>query len=212
MSSGMPKTYLIGVDLGTSATKAALYTPDGVLVFEASREVPVYTLRPGVVEQENADFYPSAAASVRECLQKSGVDPRQVAGIAYDSQMAGIGSIDEQFKPAARFDSWLDMRCQPYVEWMERTAGDSNASTAARSQPRPKMLWWRHEPAEYARIAASSPRRDVAGRWWFAPSRPSRIYVHPFYRRQTSGFAWSRNWRSHRDRPDRMPRSCSPGM
>jgi len=33
--------YLIGVDLGTSATKAALYRLDGTLVAEASTEVPL---------------------------------------------------------------------------------------------------------------------------------------------------------------------------
>jgi len=43
--------YLIGVDLGTSATKAAFYQPDGTLVVEANAEVPTYYLKPGVVEQ-----------------------------------------------------------------------------------------------------------------------------------------------------------------
>jgi len=164
----MPKTYLIGVDLGTSATKAAIYTPDGTLVAEASQDVPVYTLRPGVVEQENDDFYTSAAATVRACLQKSGIAPSQVAAIAFDSQMAGIGSIDEQFKPAARFDSWLDMRCQPYVEWMERTAGDlvtRSTGCPPSCNHGPKMLWWQHErPQEYARIARFvTPAGYVAG-------------------------------------------------
>ena len=109
----MPKQYLIGVDLGTSGTKAALYDVDGQLVAEASLEVPIYYPKPGVVEQENEDFYRSAAAAVKQCITQSGVEPRQVAAIAFDSQMAGVGSIDGNYRPATRFDSWLDMRCQP---------------------------------------------------------------------------------------------------
>ena len=35
----MGNQYLIGVDLGTSATKAALYRPNGTLVTEATVEV-----------------------------------------------------------------------------------------------------------------------------------------------------------------------------
>jgi xylulokinase len=165
----MHKTTLIGVDLGTSATKAAIYHPDGTLLAEASQEVPVYTLRPGVVEQENEDFYTSAAATVRLCLQESGIDPRQVAAIAFDSQMAGIGSIDENFKPATRFDSWLDMRCQPYIEWMDQAAGrlvtQMNGCPPSCNHG-PKMLWWQHErPEEYARIARFiAPAGYVAGR------------------------------------------------
>ena len=99
----MNDKYLIGVDLGTSATKAALYRPDGTLVAEASAEVPIYYPKPGVVEQENDDFYRTAAQTVSQCLSASGVDPHAVAAIAFDSQMAGIGSVDEAFRPATRF-------------------------------------------------------------------------------------------------------------
>lgn len=165
----MAKKYLIGVDLGTSATKAALYNAAGSLVAEASAEVPLYYPKPGVVEQENDDFYTTAAQTVRQCLQQSGVDPRQVAAIAFDSQMAGVGSVDEDFKPAARFDSWLDMRCQPYIEAVERKAG--GLVTRLTGCPPtcdhgPKMLWWKHErPEEYRRIARFvTPAGYVAGR------------------------------------------------
>jgi len=120
----MQKRYLIGVDLGTSGTKAALYQIDGKLISDASVEVPLYYPRPGVVEQENEDFYASAAQTVRKCIESSGVDPKAITAIAFDSQMAGVGLIDEDFIPVTRFDSWLDMRCQPFIEWMDKEAGD----------------------------------------------------------------------------------------
>lgn len=165
----MEKPILIGVDLGTSATKAALYRTDGQLVAEASQEVPLYYPKPGVVEQENDDFYTSAAQTVQRCLKQSGIDPRRVAGIAFDSQMAGIGSIDEDYRPATRFDSWLDMRCQPYIEYMEREAGDlvtRLTGCAPTCDHGPKMLWWKHEqPEHYRRIARFvTPAGYVAGR------------------------------------------------
>jgi xylulokinase len=165
----MSKKYLIGVDLGTSATKAALYHRDGRLIAQTNLEVPLYTPAPGVVEQENEDFYTSAAGTVRRCMHESGVEPGQVAGMAFSSQMAGIGSVDEDFRPATRFDSWLDMRCQPYIEWIEQQAG-SLVTRLTGCPPTcdhgPKMLWWKHErPAEYGRIARFvTPAGYVAGR------------------------------------------------
>ena len=57
--------YLIGVDLGTSATKAALYLEDGSLIAESITDVPIYYPEPAVVEQENDDFYTSAAHTVK---------------------------------------------------------------------------------------------------------------------------------------------------
>ena len=151
------KSYLVGVDLGTSATKAALYTADGSLVAEASREVPLYYPRPGVVEQETDDFYTSAAQAVRACLQQSGIDPRLVATIAFDSQMAGVGAIDENYRPATRFDSWLDMRCQPYIEQLDKYYGDLVTRLTGcppTCDHGPKILWWQHEhPDVFSRIA-----------------------------------------------------------
>ena len=161
--------YLLGIDLGTSATKAALYTVDGILVAEAAADVPIRYPAPGVVEQENEDFYRTAAQTVATCMRESGVDPRQVRALAFDSQMAGIGAIDEDFAPAIRFDSWLDMRCQPYIEQMARDHGDLITRTtgcAPTCDHGPKILWWQHErPAEYARIAKFvTPAGYVAGR------------------------------------------------
>lgn len=161
--------YLIGVDLGTSSTKAALYRTDGTLVAEAGAEVPLYYPRPGVVEQENDDFYRTAAATVSQCVRESGIDPRQVAAIAFDSQMAGVGSVDENYRPATRFDSWLDMRCQPYIAYLN----DHHAELITRltgcaptCDHGPKIMWWQHErPDEYARVSKFlMPSAYVAGR------------------------------------------------
>ena len=161
--------YLIGVDLGTSSTKAALYRTDGTLVAEAAADVPLLYPRPGVVEQENDDFYRTAAETVGRVLRESAVDPRQVAAIAFDSQMAGVGSIDADYRPATRFDSWLDMRCQPYIAWLN----DHHAELITRltgcaptCDHGPKILWWKHErPDDYGRIAKFlMPSAYVAGR------------------------------------------------
>ena len=75
----MVDKYLVGVDLGTSAIKAALYRPDGTLMAEASADVPIYYPKPGFVDQENDDFF-TADQKVRQCLSVRWVDPRAVAG------------------------------------------------------------------------------------------------------------------------------------
>ena len=164
----MAEKYLIGVDLGTSGTKAGLYDFGGMLVAQAHREVPIYYPKPGVVEQENDDFYRTAAQTVKECVQSSGIEPRQVAAISFDSQMAGIGSIDEDFSPATRFDSWLDMRCEPYIQAMDERAGGritELTGCAPTCDHGPKILWWMHErPKQFKRIAKFvTPAGYVAG-------------------------------------------------
>jgi xylulokinase len=115
------------------------------------------------------DFYASAAVAIRQCVSASGVDPSQVAGLAFDSQMAGIGAIDEDFRPATKFDSWLDSRCQPFIDHLNQYAAEL-ITTLTGCPPTcnhgPKMLWRANErPLEYARIAKFvTPGAYVAGR------------------------------------------------
>jgi xylulokinase len=161
--------YLIGVDLGTSGTKAGLYDPAGRLVAEAGVEVPLYHPAPGIVEQDNEDFYRSAAQTVSQCIGDSGIDPRDVAAIAFDSQMAGVGSVDEAFAPATRFDSWLDMRCEPYIRYIRENFGKrvtALTGCAPTCDHGPKILWWKEEhPEIYRRVAKFiMPTCYVAGR------------------------------------------------
>ena len=67
--------FLLGVDLGTSATKAALYDLSGRLVAEGRSEVPLYYPHPGAVEQDLDDFYRSAVLAIRQCIDSCRVAP-----------------------------------------------------------------------------------------------------------------------------------------
>jgi xylulokinase len=94
----MPETYLIGVDLGTMGTKAAIFDTKGSLLALAFEESRLLYPKPGWVEQDPDDFYYSSLRTIRTCLEKSGVQPSQVAGLAFDGQMAGIGTVDPQWQ------------------------------------------------------------------------------------------------------------------
>ncbi len=165
----MKQRYLIGVDLGTSATKAALYELHGKLIAQAVMEVPLKYPKPGEVEQDMEDFYLTAAATVRQIVAEAGIQPDEVAAIAFDSQMAGVGMIDEEFRPVGHFDSWLDMRCQPFIELLEQEAGERITQLTGcppTCDHGPKMLWWKHERPEAYRTTAKfvMPGTYVAGR------------------------------------------------
>jgi xylulokinase len=165
----MAKKYLIGVDLGTSATKSALYSTDGKLIAESTVDVPIHYPEPAVVEQENEDFYNTAAQTVQSCLKESGIDPSEVAAISFDSQMAGVGAIDEDYQSVSKFDSWLDMRCEPQIKYLEENYGELITQLTGcppTCDHGPKILWWKEErPEEYKKAAKFlMPGGYVAGR------------------------------------------------
>jgi xylulokinase len=105
--------------------------------------------------------------------------------------MAGVGLIDEAFQPVGHFDSWLDMRCQPFIEQMEREAGDRITQLTGcppTCDHGPKMLWWKHErPEDYRRTAKFVvPGPYVAGR--LAGLKADRAFIDHTYI-HFSGFA-----------------------
>ena len=144
------KIYLIGVDVGTNGTKSAIFDNSGNLISEAFEESKLYYPELCAVEQDPDEIYISVINTIKECVQKSDIDVRNVEGIAIDGQMAGICSIDKNWSAATPYDSWLDTRCAPYVKKLKKE--ESKIISLTGGPPSfthgPKMLWWKNEKPE----------------------------------------------------------------
>lgn len=161
--------YLIGVDIGTTGTKIALFNTEGEMIAEAYEESKLYYPKPGWVEQDPEDFYKSTCNTVREVISKSKVNPSDIAAISLDGQMAGILGIDEQWNPVTHYDSWLDGRCKKYVEYIKNNFEEKVMklsglpSTIAHCA---KILWWMNEKPEVFKNISKfiQPAAYVAGK------------------------------------------------
>lgn len=147
---------LIGVDLGTSVVKAALYRPDGVALATAERATALHQPLPGVAEQDPDEFVAATLAGIHDVVAQSGITPGAVAAIAFAGQMGGLLAIDSQWQAITPwYVSTLDTRYVPYIARMEACAGPAMiALSGAVPIAGPRMLWWQEaHPALYARIA-----------------------------------------------------------
>lgn len=81
----MTGDYVIGVDQGTSSTKALLIDSDGTVAAEADRPIAVAHPQPGWVEQDPAAMIGNVVACVREVLEKAGLDAKRVAALGLDN-------------------------------------------------------------------------------------------------------------------------------
>ena len=187
----------VGCDLGTMGTKAAVVSLDGHILGQAFEEVPLHTPRPGVVEQSLDEIEGSANRTIRAALNQAG--EIEIGGIAFSGQMSGIGAIDENFTPAAHFDSWLDSRCAPYI--LEMSKEDRRVTELSGCPPTyshgPKILWWKHErPRDFERIRKFLvPASYVAGRlsgMKIEDAFIDRTYLHFTNLADTRGAVWSK--------------------
>jgi xylulokinase len=151
-------------------------------------------------------------------MERSGIRPDAVAGLCLDGQMAGIAAVDREGRAAMPYDSWLDIRCTPYVERMRSRAQEICARTGAPPtySHGPKILWWMHErPETFAQICKFvMPAGYVTMR--LCGMRGEEAFVDPTYLHfsclsDTERGQWSEALCAHFGVPqDRLPRIVEP--
>jgi xylulokinase len=139
---------ILGIDIGTQGTKTVLFNEAGrclAQAFEASR---LHRPAPGIVEEDPERQFSSVCSTIKRCVAQVRIGPGDVAGIGIDGQMAGVIGIGRDGRHVTPYDSWLDIRCGPYIKKMDQEAGERIAAQtgcAPSFNHGPKILWWMHE-------------------------------------------------------------------
>ncbi|MGI6199471.1 MAG: xylulokinase [Christensenellales bacterium] len=150
--------YLIGVDIGTSATKSVLFDLQGRPVASASVEYPMYQPQMGWAEQDPEDWWRGTWQSIKGVLDKSGVNPRDVKGIGLSGQMHGMVLLDKHQQVLRRSIIWCDQRTQAECDQITDILGRDRliaitANPALTGFTASKVMWVKnHEPEIFAKI------------------------------------------------------------
>ena len=110
--------YVIGVDLGTSATKTILVDQNGKIVAEASVKYPMYQPENGWAEQDPSDWSEAAISTIKSVVEKGQVNGKDVRGIGISGQMHGLVMLNEENQVIRRSIIWCDQRATKQVEEM----------------------------------------------------------------------------------------------
>ncbi|MFC5651876.1 xylulokinase [Paenibacillus solisilvae] len=144
-------SYVIGIDLGTSAVKALLLDRSGAIIAEASRDYPLFHEHSGWSEQRPNDWVDGTLGAVQDVVQKAGVPADSIEGISFSGQMHGLVLLDEAGNPVRNAILWNDTRTTAECREIEQTLGSDLLSItrnpALEGFTLPKILWVRkHEP------------------------------------------------------------------
>ena len=107
MSAG--RQLLLGLDVGTTATKAALFDLRGRMIAFASQTYPLITPQPGWVEQDPEDLWSAVIATTRTVLAKVGPGDNVIA-LSQASQGGTTIAVDAGGCPVYNAVSWMDGR------------------------------------------------------------------------------------------------------
>lgn len=148
---------LMGIDIGTSACKAALFTPDGAVCAQASGEYTVHYPQPGWAEQNPDDWWDAVCKATRTMLEESAVDPARIAGIGVDGQSWSAIPVDSGGRVLCATPIWFDTRAgdicaELTARFGEQIFFETGGNPLQPAYTLPKVLWYKkHRPEVYER-------------------------------------------------------------
>jgi xylulokinase len=153
-------SHLMGIDVGTTGTRAVILRPDGHVAGAATAaHQPMRMERPGWAEQDPEDWWQATVLAVRSALEQSGIKGSDITGVGLSGQMHGVVLLDGAravLRPAL---IWCDQRSQSQCDWITAQVGAKELvrlalNPALTGFSAPKLLWVReHEPLIFERVA-----------------------------------------------------------
>jgi xylulokinase len=149
-------SYLMGIDIGTTGTRAVIVRPDGTVVGAATGDhQPMRMEKPGWAEQDPEDWWQATTFAVQGALVEAGLNGSDVKAVGLSGQMHGVVLLDRANAVLRPSLIWCDQRSQPQCDWITAQVGSERliqlvSNPALTGFSAPKLLWIRdHEPAIY---------------------------------------------------------------
>ncbi|WP_175615051.1 xylulokinase [Piscibacillus halophilus] len=139
-------SYVIGVDLGTSAVKVLLVNEHGELIGEASCEYPLIQEKAGYSEQKPEDWVEGTKDALSKLVQQSIIPVEQIKGISFSGQMHGLVLLDDEDQVLRNAILWNDTRTTKQCEEIYEMVGKERyiritKNLALEGFTLPKILW-----------------------------------------------------------------------
>lgn len=112
--------YLMGIDNGGTFSKAAIFDEEGHQIAVASVPTVTITPKPGYTERDMEELWQVNAQAVRKAIEKSGIDPADIAGVSFSGHGKGLYLVGKDGKPSYNGIISTDARAWAYVKkWKE---------------------------------------------------------------------------------------------
>lgn len=191
----MQEPYLIGIDGGTESVRVGIFDSVGHPVNFASREYSLKHPRPGLAEQDPAEWWTSLVAAVRRAVSESGISPQAIASISLDCTSCTVVALDERDRVLRPAIIWMDVRAADQAGRISETGDPAlkyNGYGKVSAEWMPcKALWIKeNEPETYAAANRLCEYTDwmihrLTGEWTASINTTS---IRWYYDRNENGF------------------------
>jgi gluconokinase len=151
--------YAIGIDIGTTSTKAVLFTEKGETVCKYAVGYPLYAPTSETAEQDPKEIFSAVITTLRKVVASSGIDLAKLLCLSFGTAMHSLIAVDAQGNPLTRSITWADNRA---AKWAEKIKQEQNGheiylrtgTPIHPMSPFVKLVWLRNEHPEIFEKAA----------------------------------------------------------
>lgn len=146
------KNYSMGIDIGTTSTKAVLFDDKGAPFAQSTIDYPLDTSEPKTAVQDPEELFEAVIQAVSKTMHQSGIQQDELRVMSFSSAMHSLIAVDEEGKALTPLITWADQRSERHAERLKLEIGQSlygKTGTPIHSMsPLAKLLWLKEEDAE----------------------------------------------------------------
>ncbi|AEK64243.1 gluconokinase [Collimonas fungivorans] len=155
--------YMLGVDIGTTSTKAVLFTTQGQVVAQHAVEYPLLCTTPGMAEQDPLQIYDAVLSAIKNAVGnaagKNGVEAAQIKLVSFSAAMHSVIAVGQDGALLSNSITWGDNRAGAWANRIRDELGGHEIYLRTGTPIHPmsplcKIMWLRHDqPQLFARTA-----------------------------------------------------------
>lgn len=154
----MTATYFIGVDIGTTSTKAIVCSASGDVEGSGNQAYTILSPRPTWAEQDPKVIFTAVISAVRAAVDQANVTKQEIAAVSFSAAMHSLIAVDAEGALLTNSIIWADNRSISQTERLKQGNGHrlylQTGTPIHPMSPLSKLMWLREADAETFHKAA----------------------------------------------------------
>ena len=143
--------YILGIDIGTSACKCAVFGRNGEVIASRTEAYNVYYPKPGYAEQKPEEWWEAA----RKCVANLEIDPRDIKAVGVDGQSWSAIMLGKNGEVLFDNPIWIDSRASGICEEIKNSGirnrefiFELSCNPISPNYTAPKIIWFKRNYPE----------------------------------------------------------------
>ncbi|THU40013.1 gluconate kinase [Niastella caeni] len=146
-------SIIIGIDIGTSGTKAIAFTSEGAVIANTYVSYNPVNNPPGYHELDPEVLFNAVITTIERTAQQATRLARTITGISFSTAMHSLIAVDKSGRPLTHVITWADARSAAYADALKQSPVGSDIYRHTGTPVHPmsplcKLMWLRDQQPE----------------------------------------------------------------